>query len=1154
MSSGSYNPNFEDALKHYNNAKRYYDESDYQKALLHLEKAIEIRPPIHAIYYLKAECLLIIKDYKNALKAINDGLDIFQEISDESSDAAIYHMKFLLHRHKIYSNLGNTEGAHSDMQKIEALLNENYQNSVITKEQYHELSKELKGKVDDNMVASKGKIPARDKEKEAKKVWDLIQEAKTKNLLGKEHNIVHLISMRWFEKWKKYTNFSTFSHEKYEYNSEDIEENGPEHPGQIDPDDILDKTDIFIDPDKVKDYCNYVVKMGLEENKDFIIVSHPIWKYLHAIYSGKDVKRFVISINDDTNQTAVEIWLKRLNVLVCPVISKSQNYTSCQIKTLYLSKKETIKELREKISRIFKEIDTVHNKVNLGVSKIWKLDPRADYKEVVNKVMQSNDAIVIRATKLDETTVLEDAELGDGDIVICEYKFDEQWKFKSESEHQQDQDNRCGYCGTVGKNLSHCQCMTIKYCNHECQKNHRAQHKEKCNTIKGEQDKQNEIYRQFKINKASKFQSSSRYGITGLQNLGNTCFMNSSLQCLSNVFDLTNYFIGNDFIKDLNRENRLGTGGKLAAAYAELVKEIWHGTESYVSPWDIKRIIGEVASQFCGYNQQDSQEFLSYMLDGLHEDLNRIKKKPFVESVESNNSKPDEVVAAESWMNHLKRNQSIIVDLMHGQYKSKLVCPDCGKVSITFDPYMSISLPIPAFNFISIPLYFIYKDSKKIATKLTLNLQPNAPASELIKTISKYVDVPEYSIELNLLKEHRVIDYKTSKYDAKALKEHEGMLFAIEAHAEEFDPPFEQWKGLYKFRIELLMKQETRRGGEEEISFSRVFYIPYDTTTKLFHLNIWLHMRYFIRNCLVAEGDNGQYKSIQIDIEKSDMATLESEYAQFLACEEKPALPYQLLLQRIIGRQTNLETIPYKSSIKMNDIIQETKEPVTIELFLTKLLKNEYLKLNKCQDSPQSGSSLKEPKNYSIYECIDLFTKPELLDKENLWYCNACKDHKQATKTMEIYKTPKILILHLKRFRTNRVSSIGSFFYTSSSSKITSLVDFPVKGLDMRRYILGQSEDSPMYDLFAISNHFGGLGGGHYTAFAKNQQKDAWFDFNDSSVSRQDPNELVTEAAYVLFYKRRDSGKPNSAMPNANLVNGNGNEPVSPTSSKSAKN
>jgi len=236
---------------------------------------------------------------------------------------------------------------------------------------------------------------------------------------------------------------------------------------------------------------------------------------------------------------------------------------------------------------------------------------------------------------------------------------------------------------------------------------------------------------------------------------------------------------------------------------------------------------------------------------------------------------------------------------------------------------------------------------------------------------------------------------------------------------------------------------------------------------------------------------------------------------------------YGLFYYKEQGIKKVKTAIPLKESWKLADYLvnsEDEKEPISIELVYNKAIKGELLKLNKCQESQAAAAQSKEPKHFSIYECIDMFTKPELLDKENLWYCNVCKDHKQATKTMELYKTPKILILHLKRFRTNRVSSIGSFFFTSSSSKITSLVDFPIKGLDMRKYVLGKTEDTPIYDLIAISNHYGGLGGGHYTAFAKNHFKDQWYDFNDSSVSKQDPEDLVSEAAYVLFYRKRDNG------------------------------
>ncbi len=80
-----------------------------------------------------------------------------------------------------------------------------------------------------------------------------------------------------------------------------------------------------------------------------------------------------------------------------------------------------------------------------------------------------------------------------------------------------------------------------------------------------------------------------------------------------------------------------------------------------------------------GYSQQDSQELLSFLLDGLHEDLNQIENKPATHAVE--------IVALHSWKTYLKRNQSVIVDLLQGQYKSRIDCPDCGRVSVTFDPY-----------------------------------------------------------------------------------------------------------------------------------------------------------------------------------------------------------------------------------------------------------------------------------------------------------------------------------------------------------------------------------------------------------------------------------------------------------------------------------
>ena len=182
-------------------------------------------------------------------------------------------------------------------------------------------------------------------------------------------------------------------------------------------------------------------------------------------------------------------------------------------------------------------------------------------------------------------------------------------------------------------------------------------------------------------------------GVVGMNNMGNTCYLNSSLQCLSATIPLTDYFLGYNYRAEINKQNVLGTKGKLATAYADLMSSIWSGKNLAVKPKAFKMQLSNFAPQFEGSGQHDAQELLALMLDGIHEDLNRIQKKPYIQDRDCDGLH-DERDAMEAWKNYLSRNKSIIVDIFQGQMRNCLTCLHCQHQNIRFEPFMYLSLPM----------------------------------------------------------------------------------------------------------------------------------------------------------------------------------------------------------------------------------------------------------------------------------------------------------------------------------------------------------------------------------------------------------------------------------------------------------------------------
>jgi len=632
-------------------------------------------------------------------------------------------------------------------------------------------------------------------------------------------------------------------------------------------------------------------------------------------------------------------------------------------------------------------------------------------------------------------------------------------------------------------------------------------------------------------------------GRTGLVNIGNTCFMNSALQCLSNCYELTKYFLLDLYEDEINKDNKLGSGGEIASIYRELLDDLWNGEKSIINPGYFKKVFSLFVKKFSGYHQQDSNEFLIYLLDRIHEDLNSVSKKPYIEIKEKGENESDEDASIRWWETHLLRENSIIVDLFHGQFKNTITCDYCNRVSVTYDSYIFLSLSIPSGKFEIDIKYFGYDISKYFDIKMPLTENT---------TVQNIIDIIKVKL---LLRNKNIKSFsnppkkknKRSKYKSKIANEYDSFEQILDDNLVEI-VLLTKGKKIYKvftkneyifpyYKAGYEIVAYEKNGVKENIYFyltqyyfSYIFSYFYYPRTILFDYPFAIDVD--MNNKIYSIHENIYNFVRQITKNKKDSSDLNFKFDNITIQNEK-IIGFSIYLNIFLVKRSNgiCESISSSSKSINYPLLEKHSSNENIETFKRNIELNEndrlcfdinlFLDIDKTKFPKISHHSRKisffSGNDINIYDCLNLFSSEEILEGDNEWYCNICKRHRDVNKKMEIYKSPYYLIIQLKRFKQDEMES-RSIFNIFNSFKNNTLVDFPIRNLDLSEYISSNINSNTKYDLIGVINHYGGASFGHYTAYCLNNGN--WLEYNDHSVSYIDENNVVSNAAYVLFYKK----------------------------------
>uniref|UniRef100_A0A8C3N501 ubiquitinyl hydrolase 1 n=1 Tax=Geospiza parvula TaxID=87175 RepID=A0A8C3N501_GEOPR len=620
-------------------------------------------------------------------------------------------------------------------------------------------------------------------------------------------------------------------------------------------------------------------------------------------------------------------------------------------------------------------------------------------------------------------------------------------------------------------------------------------------------------------------------GVAGLRNHGNTCFMNAILQCLSNT-ELFAEFLALEQFRGgpPPADGPPPAPGEVTEQLAQLVRALWTLEYTPQHSRDFKNIVSKNAMQYRGNAQHDAQEFLLWLLDRVHEDLNNVVNSSGMPPL-----KPpleDDVLLEGP---AFPISSTFVQELFQAQYRSSLTCPHCQKQSNTFDPFLCISLPIPLPH--TRPLYVtvVYqgKCSHCMRIGVAVSSETKIPTEQIVLT-EMYYDGFHRSFcdtdDLDTIHESDCI----FAFETPEIFRPEGILSQRGIHMNnnlnnlkcgtEHSRTIAYSQGMVKSGK--LEQSSPKLAANDKIVLLVCNRACTGQQSKRFGLPFVLHLE----------------KTIAWDILQKEILEKMQYFLRPAACLQ--VCPFSLRVVSVVG-------ITY--------LLPQEEQPLchpTVERALkscgqggtahVKLVvewdkeTKDYLFVNTEEEYIPDSESVRQqrelhhqPQICTLSQCFQLYTKEEQLAPDDAWRCPHCKQLQQGSITLSLWTLPDVLIIHLKRFRQEG----------DRRMKLQNMVKFPLSGLDMtphvvkrsqsswslpshwspwrKPYGLGRDPEDYIYDLYAVCNHHGTMQGGHYTAYCKNSVDGQWYCFDDSEVQQLSESEVCKQTAYILFYQRR---------------------------------